>query len=113
MRRPRSSPTTCAGSSTAGRSPPAPSAGPRGSGGPAVVTADGNGVAKLWSASDPTADPRELHHDAAVSLADFSRDGTILVTADANGFVRRWDARTAAPRGLAMKHDRPVLHASF
>lgn len=54
-----------------------------------------------------------LQHDAMVTWAEFSRDGTRVVTASVDGSARVWDAATGTLCAGPMKHEGPVNSATF
>lgn len=54
-----------------------------------------------------------LEHDAAVSCARYSSDGTHIVTASSDGVVRVWNAANSTLKGLPVKLGSPVLWADF
>src|SRR5262249_14790801 len=63
-----------------------------------LVTACGDGMARIWDAVTglPLAPP--LRHDGEVHWAEFSPDGRRLATAGGDGAVRLWDLPTAVER---------------
>jgi WD40 repeat protein/serine/threonine protein kinase len=75
-----------------------------------VFTGDGNGVGKLWDASDKS-NLRELRefrgHTARITACAFLPDGQRLITASADGTVAQWDVATGEERrDLLMRHSR-------
>jgi WD40 repeat protein len=54
-----------------------------------------------------------LGHDAVVTAASFSPDGTRIVTASLDHSVRIWDAQSGRPIGQPFHHDDRVMSASF
>ncbi|HEX8115546.1 MAG TPA: TIR domain-containing protein, partial [Kofleriaceae bacterium] len=62
-----------------------------------VVTAGGDGTARIWDArtGQPVTGP--LQHQDVVRAVAFSPDGTRVVTASEDNTARVWDARTGLP----------------
>jgi WD40 repeat protein len=54
-----------------------------------------------------------LEHDAAVSSAAFSADGSRVVTASSDHTARVWDAATGKPLGPSFRHQEGVNSAAF
>ena len=70
-----------------------------------VVTASGDGSAKVWKLGDGSP-ALSLEHPGPVCSARFSPDGSNIVTACSDGHARIWDARTGKlTRVLAGHHD--------
>ena len=66
-----------------------------------LATASADRTVRLWSLSEPTAEPRVLRgHEGTVSGVAFSPDGQMLATASADKTVRLWSLSkpTAEPR---------------
>lgn len=56
----------------------------------------------------------DLHgHEATITAASFSPDGTAIVTASKDGTARIWDARSGRMRHLLSGHDWHVVAAEF
>ena len=71
--------------------------------GQVLATASADKTVRLWSLSNPTAEPRVLRgHEKAVYGVAFSPDGQVLATASADKTVRLWSLSnpTAEPRVL-------------
>jgi WD40 repeat protein len=61
-------------------------------GGERILTAHGDGTARIWDAGSPSDPPVVLRgHDAALLGAQFSPDGQLVLTAGADGKARLWD----------------------
>jgi WD40 repeat protein/tetratricopeptide (TPR) repeat protein len=78
-----------------------------------VVTAGGDGIARVWDLGfgRPLLPP--LRHRGPVHHAAFSPDGRRLVTASADGTARVWDGSTGRPIFPDLQHGRPVHFAAF
>jgi WD40 repeat protein len=76
-----------------------------------LVVAGGDGVARIYRASDGK-HLRDLHHGSALSAAVFSPDGTKIATAGDDSAARLWDARSGALLHL-LRHGGPVTSATF
>jgi hypothetical protein len=62
-----------------------------------VVTASGDGTARVWDAATSKLLTHPLAHQGRVVSAAFSPDGTRVVTASGDGTARVWDAATGQP----------------
>src|SRR5208337_5627067 len=60
-----------------------------------VVTASGNGTARVWDAATGEAVGQPLRHDGSVTRAAFSPDGKWVVTASSDGTARLWRRQLA------------------
>ncbi len=81
-----------------------------------LVTAGGDGTARVWDVATGSALTPALPHDGPVNRAGFRNDGARLVTASEDGIVRVWDldaGRTATAPILRMAHGSPVRFALF
>jgi WD40 repeat protein len=76
-----------------------------------LVVAGGDGVARIYRASDGK-HLRDLHHGSALSAAVFSPDGTEIATAGDDSAARLWDARSGALLHV-LRHGGPVTSATF
>jgi WD40 repeat protein len=76
-----------------------------------LVVAGGDGIARIYRASDGK-HLRDLHHGSALSAAVFSPDGTKIATAGDDSAARLWDARSGALLHL-LRHGGPVTSATF
>jgi Novel STAND NTPase 1/WD domain, G-beta repeat len=78
-----------------------------------VVTASGDGTARLWfvASGKPIGEP--MKHDRQVNSAQFSPDGQRVITASGDGTARLWDAASGKPIGESMKHEGAVKSAQF
>ena len=67
-----------------------------------IVTASGDGTARIWDAATGKEIVVLRSHDAAVTSAAFSSDGSRIVTASDDKTARIWDARleTMSAKGL-------------
>jgi WD40 repeat protein/tRNA A-37 threonylcarbamoyl transferase component Bud32 len=77
-----------------------------------VLTASGDGTARVWdvSSGEPVSPP--LKHDGPVLHGAVHPDGQTVVTASKDGAARVWDVRTG--RSVAtLRHGGPVPCASF
>jgi serine/threonine protein kinase len=77
-----------------------------------IVTASGDGTARLWDAASGQPITPPLKHNGLVR-ASFSPDGRRVITASLDKTARLWDAATGQPVNPPMKHDGPVWHAEF
>jgi hypothetical protein len=59
-----------------------------------VVTASGDGTARVWDAASGKALSEPMKHDNRVSSAQFSPDGQRVLTASLDGTARVWDIPT-------------------
>jgi WD40 repeat protein len=76
-----------------------------------LVVAGGDGIARIYRASDGK-HLRDLHHGSALSAAVFSPDGTKIATAGDDSAARLWDARNGALLHT-LRHGGPVTSATF
>ncbi len=76
-----------------------------------LVVAGGDGVARIYRASDGTR-LRELRHGSPLSAAVFSSDGTKIATAGEGTAARLWDAKTGRLLHV-LPHGGPVTSATF
>ena len=76
-----------------------------------LVVAGGDGIARIYRASDGK-HLRDLHHGSALSAAVFSPDGTKIATAGDDSATRLWDARSGALLHT-LRHGGPVNSATF
>ena len=77
-----------------------------------LVTACGDGTARVWDATTGT--PLTiLRHGHAVSRATFDRDGRRVLTASNDGTARIWDAATGRPLTSPLSHGTNVPMAAF
>jgi WD40 repeat protein len=76
-------------------------------GGRVIVTAGGDGTARIWSAGRRL--PRVLRHGGDLTTAVTDRDGKILVTAGTDHVARVWDLRTGELRHVLSGHDDAVV----
>jgi len=80
--------------------------------GKSVVTASGDGSARVWNAETGEL-VAWLGHQAAVYSASFSPDNRWVVTASADHTARVWDARTGQPISPPLQHLDQVYSAEF
>jgi dipeptidyl aminopeptidase/acylaminoacyl peptidase len=78
-----------------------------------VVTASGDGTARVWDATTGEPITSLLKHKSAVQHAAFSPDGRRVVTASKDRTARVWDAATGEPLGPALQCDTYVWRAEF
>jgi WD40 repeat protein len=76
-----------------------------------LVVAGGDGVARLYRASDGK-HLRDLRNGSALSAAAFSPDGTKIATAGDDSAARLWDARSGVLLHV-LRHGGPVTSATF
>jgi WD40 repeat protein len=76
-----------------------------------LVVAGGDGIARIYRASDGK-HLRDLRHGSALSAAVFSPDGTKIATAGDDSAARLWDARSGVLLH-ALRHGGPVNSATF
>jgi WD40 repeat protein len=77
-----------------------------------LLTACGDGTARLWSARDG-APLAVLRHGSPVFEASFSPDGTLVLTVSEDGTIRLWDGRSGAVIGSAMRQGSRLSWARF
>ncbi|HEX8110357.1 MAG TPA: TIR domain-containing protein [Kofleriaceae bacterium] len=78
-----------------------------------IVTASGNGTARIWDTATGTLVSGSLAHDKEVWSAAFSPDGSLVVTASEDGTARVWNAATGSLFREPFKHDAKVWSAVF
>ena len=76
-----------------------------------LVVAGGDGLARIYRASDGK-HLRDLRHGSALSASVFSPDGTKIATAGDDSAARLWDAKSGALLHV-LRHGGPVTSASF
>src|SRR5262249_20186422 len=78
-----------------------------------IVTAGGDGTARLWNAATggPTAAP--LRHARPGRAIAFSPDGKAILTASDDQTARLWEAGTGKPIGEPLRHGGPVRAVAF
>jgi WD40 repeat protein len=76
-----------------------------------LVVAGGDGLARIYRASDGK-HLRDLRHGSALSAAVFSPDGTKIATAGDGLAARLWDARSGALLHV-LRHGGPLTSATF
>src|SRR5438552_2812629 len=76
-----------------------------------LVVAGGDGLARIYRASDGK-HLRDLRHGSALSAAVFSPDGRKIATAGDGSAARLWDARNGALLHV-LRHEGPVTSATF
>jgi WD40 repeat protein len=69
-----------------------------------LVTAGADGVARIWSVESGKLLQELRGHKAAVTAAEFSRDGRLLATASADHDGRLWDASSGRPLAVLSGH---------
>ncbi len=78
-----------------------------------LVTASGDGTARVW-AVDPDGPPAvTLRHAGPVAAAEFDGTSKRVVTASLDGTARVWDAATGEPVTPPLVHPAPVRAARF
>ena len=77
-----------------------------------VVTASGDGTARVWEAATGKAIGEPLRHEGVISAA-FSPDGKFVVTASGDGTARVWEAATGKAIGEPLRHEGTVISAAF
>jgi len=78
-----------------------------------VVTASGDGTARIWNAATSQSIAILRGHTDMVWAASFSPDDTRVVTASRDGTARIWSASTGQPIATLTGHRDMVLAASF
>jgi WD40 repeat protein/tetratricopeptide (TPR) repeat protein len=78
-----------------------------------VVTASGDGAARVWDAQSGKPVTGPLKHGGAVARAYFSLDGRRVVTASEDQTARVWNAQNGQPVSAPLEHDGPVNDAAF
>jgi WD40 repeat protein/serine/threonine protein kinase len=81
--------------------------------GETVVTAGGDGTARLWRTADGTTLGRPMTHQAEVSAVAFSPDGKTVLTASWDHTARLWRADDGTPLGPVLRHGEAVRAAAF
>ncbi len=78
-----------------------------------LVTASGDGTARLWRvpSSNPLGSP--LRHDAWVRAVAFSPDGNTLVTASGDSTARLWRVPSGKSLGSPLRHGDSVRAVAF
>lgn len=83
-------------------------------GGQHVLTAGGDGVARLWdTAPPPSIAGPALNHGPGLNTAAISRDGNQIATAGDDGVIRRWKTETGESISVPMQHGDPVRKLAF
>ena len=77
-----------------------------------VVTASGDGTARLWDV-ETGEELGEMEHEAWVNWAEFSPNGHWVATGCDDGTARLWDADTGKALGDAFRHADAVLAVEF
>lgn len=80
--------------------------------GASILTANEDGTAKIWSASNGK-EQLKLPHEARVNSARYSRDGALVVTAGQDGRAQIWKAATAEKGAALSGHTGAVTGAVF
>ena len=78
-----------------------------------IVTASGDGTARVWGAASGAEIVTLRGHESYVRSAAFSQDGTRIVTASSDGTARIWDAASGAEIAVLRGHEDTVLTATF
>jgi WD40 repeat protein len=78
-----------------------------------VITASGDGSARIWLTESGLPVGDAMRHAAAVRWAAFSPDGARVITASNDGTARLWNAQTGEPFGAILRHEAAVTHAVF
>ena len=78
-----------------------------------IVTASGDGTARLWDAATGQEILAVRGHEGGVSSASFSPDGARIATASDDGTARLWNATTGQEIIALRGHEDWVLSASF
>jgi WD40 repeat protein len=78
-----------------------------------IVTASGDGIARIRHAATGTLIAVLRGHGGAVQSAAFSPDGSRIVTASSDNTVRIWDAATAKEIAVLRGHEGSVNSAAF
>ncbi len=78
-----------------------------------VVTASGDGIARIWDTASGQVLMELTGHDGLVYAARFSPDGGRVVTASGDGTARVWDAETGKEMMVLNGHGRDVYVAAF
>jgi WD40 repeat protein len=76
-----------------------------------LVVAGGDGVARIYRASDGK-HLRDLRHGSPLTAAVFSPDGTKIATAGEGSAARLWEARSGVQLHV-LRHQGPVTSATF
>jgi dipeptidyl aminopeptidase/acylaminoacyl peptidase len=78
-----------------------------------IVTASGDGTARVWDAQTGQPLTGPLQHASGVNAAHFSPDGKRIVTASHDGTARLWDGQSGQPLTGPLQHIFPVVSAQF
>jgi Tol biopolymer transport system component len=78
-----------------------------------IVTASGDGTARLWDAATAKEIAVLRGHDESVHSAAFSPGGTRIVTASSDNTARIWDAASAKEVAVLRGHETIVYSAAF
>ena len=78
-----------------------------------IVTASGDGTARVWDGSGTGTTVVLEGHENEVVTARFDRNGRRVVTASLDGTARVWNADGSGDAVLLAGHEGPVHHAEF
>src|SRR5262249_58143475 len=80
--------------------------------GKTILTASGDGTARLWNAAAGTPIVSLVHGHSVTAVA-FSPDGQVVLTGSWDGTARLWNAAAGTPLGPPLKHQMPVRAVAF
>jgi WD40 repeat protein len=72
--------------------------------GKTLISADNDGVARLWEATTGKPVGNPLRHQGPLKAVTFSPDGKTVATASSDGTARLWETATGMPDGSPMRH---------
>jgi WD40 repeat protein len=80
-----------------------------------LVSAGGDGLARVWAVPEGRAEPLLLlkRHVGPVRFATFSHDGRLLITTGEDGKAYLWAAGNGQPLGPPLEHQTWITYAAF
>jgi len=79
-----------------------------------VLTAGGDGVARIWDITPPPsiAGPSMRHGPGLITVA-VRADGNEVVTGDSDGLIKRWNPKSGEPISSSFRQGEPVRRATY
>ena len=78
-----------------------------------IVTANEDGIGRLWSLASPESPVHTLPHEAVVYRVDFNKTGSQVVTGSYDHTAQVWDVETGQPISPKLRLPGPVQNARF